>query len=60
MPSRFTDGLQVWGFETVNGEKRYARHVYFEGPKGEVVTIRLVYDYRESRLDFLVAPCLTS
>ncbi|KAI0800864.1 hypothetical protein C8Q74DRAFT_450529 [Fomes fomentarius] len=36
---------QVWGFEQVNGEKRYTRHVYFEGPKGEIVTIRLVYDY---------------
>ena len=41
-----TSGLQVWGFEQVNGEKRYTRHIYFEGPKGEVVTIRLVYDYR--------------
>ncbi|RPD64978.1 hypothetical protein L226DRAFT_541575 [Lentinus tigrinus ALCF2SS1-7] len=41
---------QVWGFETVNGEKRYTRHVYFEGPASEIITIRLVYDYREFRL----------
>ena len=32
----------------MNGEKRYTRHVYFEGPAGEVITIRLVYDYRKS------------
>ncbi|KAI0660483.1 hypothetical protein C8Q70DRAFT_1044452 [Cubamyces menziesii] len=38
---------QTWGFEQVNGEKRYTRHVFFEGPKGEVIEIRLVYDYSE-------------
>ncbi|KAI0756596.1 hypothetical protein C8Q80DRAFT_1091240 [Daedaleopsis nitida] len=41
---------QVWGFEQVNGEKRYTRHVFFVGPKDEIVTIRLVYDYGESIL----------
>ena len=44
-----TSASQVWGLEQVNGEKRYTRHVYFEGPKGEVITVRLVYDYRKSR-----------
>lgn len=39
--------FKTWGFEQVNGEKRYTRHVFFEGPKGEVIEIRLVYDYSE-------------
>ncbi|KAM5531875.1 hypothetical protein V8D89_014429 [Ganoderma adspersum] len=37
---------QAWGFEQVNGEKRYTRHVYFTGPNGEVIQNRLVYDYQ--------------
>ncbi|OSD03562.1 hypothetical protein PYCCODRAFT_232115 [Trametes coccinea BRFM310] len=36
---------QTWGFELVNGEKRYTRHIFFEGPKDEIIEIRLVYDY---------------
>ncbi|KAI8981258.1 hypothetical protein BD414DRAFT_492116 [Trametes punicea] len=36
---------QTWGFELVNGEKRHTRHVFFEGPGGELIEIRLVYDY---------------
>ncbi|KAI0639813.1 hypothetical protein C8Q77DRAFT_87710 [Trametes polyzona] len=36
---------QTWGFEQINGEKRYARHVHFVGPGGEDIEIRLVYDY---------------
>ncbi|KAI0778592.1 hypothetical protein BD413DRAFT_112288 [Trametes elegans] len=36
---------QTWGFEQVNGEKRYTRHVFFQGPEGEIIEIRLVYDY---------------
>ena len=39
---------QTWGLEQVDGAKRYTRHVYFEGPGGEVIQVRLVYDYRES------------
>ncbi|KAI0375411.1 hypothetical protein BV20DRAFT_933477 [Pilatotrama ljubarskyi] len=38
---------QTWGFELVNGEKRYTRHIHFEGPKDEIIEIRLVYDYGE-------------
>jgi hypothetical protein len=36
---------QVWGFEIINGERRYTRHVKFTGPKGEDLEVRLVYDY---------------
>ncbi|TBU48214.1 hypothetical protein BD309DRAFT_349362 [Dichomitus squalens] len=39
---------QVWGFEQVNGEKRYTRHVRFVGPGGEIIEIRLVYQYSTS------------
>ena len=39
---------QVWGFEQVNGEKRYTRHVHFVGPGGEIIDIRLVYAYSTS------------
>ncbi|KAH9944033.1 uncharacterized protein BXZ73DRAFT_73668 [Epithele typhae] len=37
---------QVWGFEQVDGTKRYARHVFFKGPQGEEINVRLVYDYQ--------------
>ncbi|KAK7468742.1 hypothetical protein VKT23_003245 [Stygiomarasmius scandens] len=36
---------QVWGVEEIDGERRYARHVHFIGPGGEVIDARLVYDY---------------
>ena len=36
---------QVWGFEQVQGERRYTRHIKFMGPKQEDIEIRLVYDY---------------
>lgn len=36
---------QIWGFEEVNGERRYVRHVRFIGPGGENIQARLVYDY---------------
>lgn len=39
--------LKTWGFQVVNGEKRYARNIDFTGPKGEKIHARLVYDYRE-------------
>ena len=36
---------QVWGFEKVNGERRYVRHVIVK--KGEDWKMaRLVYDYK--------------
>jgi len=35
---------QIWGFEEVDGLKRYARHVHFYTPD-ETVQARLVYDY---------------
>ena len=43
----FTDRLQTWGIENINGERRHTRHVDFTGPKGESVQTRLVFDYRE-------------
>ncbi|CCX30157.1 hypothetical protein FPQ18DRAFT_315313 [Pyronema domesticum] len=38
---------QIWGFEIINGEKRYVRHVRFEkkGNNAKVITRKLVYDY---------------
>ncbi|TFK56958.1 LCCL domain-containing protein [Heliocybe sulcata] len=36
---------QIWGFEVINGERRYVRHVKFTGPKGEEIKAKLVYDY---------------
>ncbi|KII93795.1 hypothetical protein PLICRDRAFT_36026 [Plicaturopsis crispa FD-325 SS-3] len=36
---------QIWGFEVVDGERRYARHISFTGPGGEHIDARLVYDY---------------
>jgi hypothetical protein len=39
--------IQIWGFEIINGEKRYVRHVRFEkkGNNAKVITRKLVYDY---------------
>jgi hypothetical protein len=40
------DPSQVWGFEEIQGERHYARHIKFsEKPGGKVVYARLVYDY---------------
>ncbi|KJA29298.1 hypothetical protein HYPSUDRAFT_196676 [Hypholoma sublateritium FD-334 SS-4] len=36
---------QTWGIETINRERRYARHIKFTGPKGENIEAKLVYDY---------------
>ncbi|KAF5375135.1 hypothetical protein D9758_000419 [Tetrapyrgos nigripes] len=44
-------GEQIWGIEEINGERRYARHVHFIGPKGEVIDARLVYDYNKASLN---------
>jgi len=36
---------QVWGFESINGERRYTRRVRFDYDRGgEIHEIRLVYD----------------
>jgi len=35
----------VWGFEDINGERRYTRKIRFTVPDGENITARLVYDY---------------
>lgn len=36
----------MWGFETINGERRYVRHVVLTCPnRGKRVERRLVYDY---------------
>ncbi|KAI0029147.1 hypothetical protein K488DRAFT_89017 [Vararia minispora EC-137] len=39
---------QTWGFEDVNGERRYTRRIDFYGPEGEHLEKRLVYDYAGS------------
>ncbi|CAK5264599.1 unnamed protein product [Mycena citricolor] len=36
---------QTWGMEEIDGVRRYARHVKFIGPQGEVIETKLVYDY---------------
>ncbi|KAF2085661.1 hypothetical protein K490DRAFT_46308 [Saccharata proteae CBS 121410] len=37
---------QVWGFEDVNGERRYARHVVVKDKSGKKVQrIKLIYDW---------------
>jgi len=36
---------QIWGFEEINGERRYVRHLDFTGPGGEHLQARLVYDF---------------
>ncbi len=37
---------QIWGFQVVNGERRYARNIVV-AKESERVEIRLVYDYLE-------------
>jgi len=37
--------IQVWGFETINGERRYVRHIRLEH-RGGVDHFKIVYDYR--------------
>ena len=45
----YTDGwtaTQVWGFKTIEGERRHVRNVVIAKPeKGERVELQLVYDY---------------
>ncbi|THH18405.1 hypothetical protein EW146_g2555 [Bondarzewia mesenterica] len=36
---------QVWGFEEINKERRYVRHVNFTGPESQNIQVVLVYDY---------------
>jgi hypothetical protein len=38
---------QTWGFEQINNERRYVRHVDFIGPENEHIQARLVYDFCE-------------
>lgn len=35
----------VHGFEIVKGERHYVRHISSKNKKGEVATVRLVYNY---------------
>ena len=39
--------IQTWGFEQINNERRYVRHVDFIGPENEHIQARLVYDFCE-------------
>ena len=41
-------GVQVWGFQLVDGQKKYVRRIHSIGQKGEVVHGCLVYDYGKS------------
>ncbi|KAF8245910.1 hypothetical protein K440DRAFT_586396 [Wilcoxina mikolae CBS 423.85] len=36
---------QIWGFEEVNGEKRYVRRIKFEKDGVERINRKLIYDY---------------
>ncbi|VDB85814.1 unnamed protein product [Peniophora sp. CBMAI 1063] len=36
---------QTWGFEEIDGVRRYVRHLDFIGPKGQHLQKKLVYDY---------------
>ncbi len=38
---------QIWGFATIDGEKRHVRRLHFTGPEGQIIQARIVYDYRE-------------
>lgn len=39
---------QIWGFEEINSERRYVRHVNFVGPEKENIQAKLIYDYGPS------------
>ena len=39
--------VQTWGFENIDDERRYVRHVDFVGPGNEHIQARLVYDFCE-------------
>jgi hypothetical protein len=39
--------IQTWGFEQLNDERRYVRHVDFIGPGNEHIQARMVYDFCE-------------
>jgi len=39
---------QTWGFEQINNERRYVRHVDFIGPEDEHIQACLVYDFYSS------------
>lgn len=37
--------IQTWGIEEVNGERRFTRHLQFEGPKGQHSEVIMYFDY---------------
>jgi len=39
--------IQTWGFEQINDERRYVRHVDFIGPESEHIQACMVYDFCE-------------
>ncbi len=51
--ARLQSGLpvQTWGFEQINNERRYVRHLDFIGPANEHIQARLVYDFCELALE---------
>jgi len=46
---------QIWGFEDIDGERRYVRHVLFTHPN-ETIRARLVFDYTGPVVDAAVEP----
>jgi hypothetical protein len=44
----------MWGFEVVEGTRRYTRHILFTGPKGEAIKARMTYDYQGQYLHLRV------
>ncbi|KAI9701646.1 MAG: hypothetical protein M1820_006417 [Bogoriella megaspora] len=46
------NATQIWGFEEINGERRYARHILVKAKDGKEKKIRLVYDYAGSDVDY--------
>ncbi|KAJ7496518.1 hypothetical protein FB451DRAFT_1018960 [Mycena latifolia] len=47
--------VQMWGTEEVNGERRHTRHLQCTGAKGEVVQVRLVYDFGACCILFFIS-----
>lgn len=39
------------GFQDTAGDRRFVRHIKFTTEKGEIIEVRLVYDYCEAGLD---------
>ena len=46
VPSGVWGGTHYWGFEDVEGQRKYTRRVYlFNDEKGEKMSVRMVYDF---------------